>query len=102
MNHSEVKQWKKKGKYKLKVKSLQIQPTLNDYKGPAHDEPVPFFLNKFMIYIKKEELDVEGIYQVFGSQDQVEILIQKLDEDQNVDIITLDVILNAVYQLLCP
>ncbi|CAB4058760.1 ARHGAP5 [Lepeophtheirus salmonis] len=92
---SEAKQRKKEGKSKLKANSVQAQPTLDDFKA-APDKPVPVFLNKCITYIEKEGLDAEGLYRVPGNRAHVELLFQKFDEDQNVDINTLDIAVNAV------
>ncbi|XP_046682746.1 rho GTPase-activating protein 190 isoform X2 [Homalodisca vitripennis] len=57
---------------------------------------VPIILEKCVQFVEEEGLDSEGIYRVPGNRAHVELLFQKFDEDQNVDITSLDIPVNAV------
>ena len=78
-----------------KANSVQIQPTLEDFKA-SDDNPVPIFLQKAIKFIEKEGLDAEGLYRVPGNRAHVELLFQKFDENHDVDIDELDIAVNAV------
>lgn len=75
--------------------SVQVQPTLEDFRASAQD-PIPLFLRKAITYIEKEGLDAEGLYRVPGNRAHVDLLFQKFDEDHKVDIDELDIAVNAV------
>lgn len=78
-----------------KANSVQVQPTLDDFKASS-DDPIPVFLHKAITYIEAEGLDAEGLYRVPGNRAHVDLLFQKFDEDHNVDITALDIAVNAV------
>jgi glucocorticoid receptor DNA-binding factor 1 len=56
---------------------------------------VPIFIEKCVNFIERE-VDSEGIYRVPGNRSHVDLLYQKFDEEDNVDIATLDIPVNAV------
>lgn len=56
---------------------------------------IPVFLEKCVNYIELE-LESEGIYRVPGNRAHVDLLYQKFDEEDNVDIEKLDIPVNAV------
>lgn len=57
---------------------------------------VPLFLEKCVHFIEREGVDSEGIYRVPGNRTHVDLLYQKFDEEDNVDIEKLDIPVNAV------
>lgn len=92
------KKQKKMAKEQSKLKasnSVQVQPTLDDFKASAED-PIPVFLRKAITFIERDGLDAEGLYRVPGNRAHVDLLFQKFDEDPNVDIDDLDIAVNAV------
>lgn len=56
---------------------------------------VPVFLERCVHFIERE-VDSEGIYRVPGNRAHVDLLYQKFDEEDNVDIEKLDIPVNAV------
>uniref|UniRef100_A0A1B6K9C5 Rho-GAP domain-containing protein n=1 Tax=Graphocephala atropunctata TaxID=36148 RepID=A0A1B6K9C5_9HEMI len=62
----------------------------------SESNAVPMILEKCVQFVEEEGLDSEGIYRVPGNRAHVELLFQKFDEDQNVDITSLDIPVNAV------
>jgi glucocorticoid receptor DNA-binding factor 1 len=56
---------------------------------------VPIFIEKCVNFIERE-VDSEGIYRVPGNRAHVDLLYQKFDEEDNVDIAVLDIPVNAV------
>ena len=56
---------------------------------------VPIFIEKCVNFIERE-VDSEGIYRVPGNRAHVDLLYQKFDEEDNVDITVLDIPVNAV------
>lgn len=56
---------------------------------------VPVFLERCVYFIERE-VDSEGIYRVPGNRAHVELLYQKFEEEDNVDIEKLDIPVNAV------
>lgn len=57
---------------------------------------VPLFLEKCVQFIEREGVDSEGIYRVPGNRTHVDLLYQKFDDEDNVDIEMLDIPVNAV------
>eukprot|EP00095_Tigriopus_kingsejongensis_P003293 maker-scaffold355_size198070-snap-gene-0.30 protein:Tk03293 transcript:maker-scaffold355_size198070-snap-gene-0.30-mRNA-1 annotation:"rho gtpase-activating protein 190 isoform x5" len=91
----EAKDRKKEAKTKMKANSVQAHTSLDDYRTSA-ENPLPEFLEMAILFIEKEGLDAEGLYRVPGNRAHVDLLFQKFDEDHNVDIIALDIAVNAV------
>merc|ERR1712141_264967 len=92
----EVEKEAKEKTRKLKSSnSVQVQPTLEDFRASAED-PIPCFLRKAITFIEREGLDAEGLYRVPGNRAHVELLFQKFDDDPKVDIDELDIAVNAV------
>lgn len=69
--------------------------TLSSFKMSEKNHLVPVFLEKCVNFIEGE-VDSEGIYRVPGNRAHVELLYQKFDEEENVDIEKLDIPVNAV------
>ncbi|CAB3372514.1 Hypothetical predicted protein [Cloeon dipterum] len=57
---------------------------------------VPLIIEKCVQFIESEGVESEGIYRVPGNRAHVELLFQKLEEDPNVDMASLDIPVNAV------
>lgn len=74
--------------------STNTMQTLGDFIQSEHS--VPLILEKYIQFIEHEGLDSEGIYRVPGNRAHVDLLFQKFDEDNNIDINTLDIPVNAV------
>merc|ERR1719361_2171519 len=94
----EAKETRKANAASNKLKSsnsIQVQPTLDDFRASAED-PIPLFLRKAITFIEREGLDAEGLYRVPGNRAHVELLFQKFDDDPKVDIDELDIAVNAV------
>ena len=92
----EAKETRKAQSNKLKASnSVQVQPTLDDFRASAED-PIPLFLRMAINFIEKEGLDAEGLYRVPGNRAHVELLFQRFDDDPKVDIEDLDIAVNAV------
>ncbi|XP_055713098.1 rho GTPase-activating protein 190 isoform X4 [Phlebotomus papatasi] len=85
---------KRKSKQSGKVGGDAPAPTLPDF--IQSDKNIPLFLEKCIQFIEQEGLDSEGIYRVPGNRAHVELLYQKFEEEENVDIETLDIPVNAV------
>lgn len=69
--------------------------TLSNFKTSERNPHVPVFLEKCVYYIERE-VESEGIYRVPGNRAHVDLLYQKFDEEDNVDIEKLDIPVNAV------
>jgi glucocorticoid receptor DNA-binding factor 1 len=69
--------------------------TLANFKMSERNPLVPQFLEKCVHFIERE-VDSEGIYRVPGNRAHVDLLYQKFDEEENVDIEKLDIPVNAV------
>lgn len=69
--------------------------TLSNFKTSERNPHVPIFLEKCVYYIERE-VESEGIYRVPGNRAHVDLLYQKFDEEDNVDIEKLDIPVNAV------
>jgi hypothetical protein len=91
----EAKETRKKDNKLKSSNSIQVQPTLDDFRASAED-PIPLFLRKAITFIEREGLDAEGLYRVPGNRAHVELLFQKFDDDPKVDIDELDIAVNAV------
>lgn len=69
--------------------------TLSNFKMSERNPLVPIFLEKCVYYIERE-VESEGIYRVPGNRAHVDLLYQKFEEEDNVDIEKLDIPVNAV------
>lgn len=69
--------------------------TLASFKMSEKNHLVPVFLERCVYFIERE-VDSEGIYRVPGNRAHVELLYQKFEEEDNVDIEKLDIPVNAV------
>ncbi|XP_066603982.1 rho GTPase-activating protein 190 isoform X2 [Prorops nasuta] len=74
---------------------VQQQPLIEDF-AQSETNRIPLFLEKCVQFIEEEGLDSEGIYRVPGNRAHVELLFQKFEEDDHVDIRSLDIPVNAV------
>jgi hypothetical protein len=69
--------------------------TLSNFKMSEKNPLVPIFLERCVYYIERE-VESEGIYRVPGNRAHVDLLYQKFDEEDNVDMEKLDIPVNAV------
>ena len=69
--------------------------TLSNFKMSDKNHLVPVFLERCVHFIERE-VDSEGIYRVPGNRAHVDLLYQKFEEEDNVDIEKLDIPVNAV------
>lgn len=69
--------------------------TLSNFRMSDKNQLVPCFLERCVQFIERE-VDSEGIYRVPGNRAHVDLLYQKFDEEDNVDIEKLDIPVNAV------
>ena len=69
----EAKQSKSANKLKAS-NSVQVQPTLDDFRASAED-PIPLFLRKAIMFIEREGLDAEGLYR-----DDITCVVARLGE----------------------
>jgi RhoGAP domain len=65
--------------------------TLSNFKMSERNPLVPVFLERCVYYIERE-VESEGIYRVPGNRAHVDLLYQKFDEEDNVDIEKLDIL----------
>lgn len=88
----------KEEKKRLKAASKLVGKsgkTLINFKMSDKNSLIPVFLEKCVNYIELE-LESEGIYRVPGNRAHVDLLYQKFEEEDNVDIEKLDIPVNAV------
>lgn len=88
----------KEEKKRLKAASKLVGKSgkaLVNFKMSERNPLIPVFLEKCVNYIELE-LESEGIYRVPGNRAHVDLLYQKFDEEDNVDIEKLDIPVNAV------
>ena len=57
---------------------------------------IPLFVEKCVVYIEEHGLAVEGLYRISGYKNQVELVINKLSQDPNFDLNTLQIPASAV------
>ncbi|KAG5682870.1 hypothetical protein PVAND_012190 [Polypedilum vanderplanki] len=69
--------------------------TLASFKMSDKNPLVPVFLERCVLFIERE-VESEGIYRVPGNRAHVDLLYQKFEEEDNVDIEKLDIPVNAV------
>jgi len=102
-NKAKVKEEKKKEKQEkktasrtnMKANSVQGQPAMEDFRA-SDDNPIPVFLSRCIEFIELEGLVTEGLYRVPGNRAHVDLIFQNFDEDQNFDMHSLDIAVNAV------
>jgi len=102
-NKAKIKEEKKKEKQEkktasrtnMKANSVQGQPAMEDFRA-SDDNPIPVFLSRCIEFIELEGLVTEGLYRVPGNRAHVDLLFQNFDEDQNFDMHSLDIAVNAV------
>lgn len=57
---------------------------------------IPLFVEKCVLFIEKHGLTIEGLYRISGYKNQVELVINKLNEDPNYDLSLLEIPASAV------
>lgn len=57
---------------------------------------IPLFVEKCIQYIEQHGLSIEGLYRISGYKNQVELIINKLNDDPNYDLSLLQVPASAV------
>ncbi|XP_050438253.1 rho GTPase-activating protein 190 isoform X3 [Adelges cooleyi] len=93
---AEDREKKKKNKTKIVGGSpMAHHPTLENF-VQSDNNAVPLLLEKCVKFIEAEGLESEGLYRVPGNRSHVELLFQKFDEDNNINITELDIPVNAV------
>lgn len=88
----------KEEKKRLKAASKLVGKTgktIANFKMSDKNQLIPSFLEKCVYFIERE-LESEGIYRVPGNRAHVDLLYQKFEEEENVDIEKLDIPVNAV------
>ncbi|XP_076471931.1 rho GTPase-activating protein 190-like isoform X2 [Babylonia areolata] len=93
-----------KRKYKKK-ESKAFSPSqsgcyLEDFPTSPTTPLVPLFVEKCITFIESEGMCTEGIYRIPGNRAPGELLVSKFQEDPNVDILSLDIPINAVATVL--
>ena len=73
---------------------------LVDFQMSSTNPSLPQYVETCVEFITEEGINAEGIYRIPGNKQQVEILQQKLTEDPNVDIRSLDIQVNTVATVL--
>ncbi|XP_050529458.1 rho GTPase-activating protein 190 isoform X3 [Daktulosphaira vitifoliae] len=93
---AEDREKKKKNKTKVVGGSpMAHQPNLENF-IQSENNAIPLLLEKCVKFIEAEGLESEGLYRVPGNRSHVELLFQKFDEDNNINIAELDIPVNAV------
>ncbi|XP_036360139.1 rho GTPase-activating protein 190 isoform X10 [Octopus sinensis] len=100
----EEKKLKEQQKLQKKIKkkdgkiagASQSGLVLEDYQMSTKNHGVPLFVERCVEFIDEEGMTAEGIYRVPGNRAQVELLLNKFQEDTSVDILSLDIQVNAV------
>ncbi|CAF0768934.1 unnamed protein product [Rotaria sordida] len=62
----------------------------------SNETGIPLFVEKCVRFIEQHGLTVEGLYRISGFKNQVELIINKLNEDPNCDLNLLEVPASAV------
>ncbi|CAF0947926.1 unnamed protein product [Adineta ricciae] len=62
----------------------------------SNELKIPLFVEKCVIYIEEHGLAIEGLYRISGYKNQVELVINKLSQDPNFDLNTLQIPASAV------
>uniref|UniRef100_A0A8C7DM99 Rho GTPase activating protein 5 n=1 Tax=Oncorhynchus kisutch TaxID=8019 RepID=A0A8C7DM99_ONCKI len=60
------------------------------------DRPIPLFIEKCVDYIERTGLNTEGLYRVSGNKTDQDNIQKQFDQDHSVDLIVMDVAVNAV------
>ncbi|KAM8833228.1 rho GTPase-activating protein 5 [Synchiropus picturatus] len=59
------------------------------------DRPIPLFVEKCVEYIERTGLTAEGLYRVSGNKTDQDNIQKLFDQDHNIDLLELDVAVNA-------
>ncbi|KAJ8288764.1 hypothetical protein COCON_G00014230 [Conger conger] len=62
----------------------------------THEQPIPVFIAKCVDYIERTGLTTEGLYRVSGNKTDQDNIQKQFDQDHNIDLIVMDVAVNAV------
>ncbi|XP_062325599.1 rho GTPase-activating protein 5 [Osmerus eperlanus] len=62
----------------------------------THERPIPLFIEKCVDYIERTGLTTEGLYRVSGNKTDQDNIQKQFDSDHSVDLIVMDVAVNAV------
>ncbi|CAF3390712.1 unnamed protein product [Rotaria sp. Silwood1] len=62
----------------------------------SNETGIPLFVEKCILFIEQHGLTIEGLYRISGYKNQVELIINKLNEDPNCDLNSLEVPASAV------
>ncbi|XP_025200481.1 rho GTPase-activating protein 190 isoform X1 [Melanaphis sacchari] len=92
---AEEREKKKKSKVKTSGSPMTHQPTLENF-VQSENNVIPLLLEKCVKYIEEEGLVSEGLYRVPGNRSHVELLFQRFEDDNDIDITNLDIPVNAV------
>ncbi|XP_025422553.1 rho GTPase-activating protein 190 isoform X5 [Sipha flava] len=92
---AEEREKKKKNKVKTGSSPMTHQPTLENF-VQSENNVIPLLLEKCVKFIEVEGLDSEGLYRVPGNRSHVELLFQRFDEDNDINVTNLDIPVNAV------
>ncbi|XP_010891249.1 rho GTPase-activating protein 5 [Esox lucius] len=60
------------------------------------DRPIPLFIEKCVDYIERTGLTTEGLYRVSGNKTDQDNIQKQFDQDHSVDLVVMDVAVNAV------
>ncbi|XP_064783915.1 rho GTPase-activating protein 5 [Oncorhynchus masou masou] len=60
------------------------------------DRPIPLFIEKCVDYIERTGLNTEGLYRVSGNKTDQDNIQKQFDQDHSMDLIVMDVAVNAV------
>uniref|UniRef100_A0A671ND84 Rho GTPase-activating protein 5-like n=1 Tax=Sinocyclocheilus anshuiensis TaxID=1608454 RepID=A0A671ND84_9TELE len=60
------------------------------------DRPIPLFIEKCVDYIERTGLTAEGLYRVSGNKTDQDNIQKQFDQDHSIDLIVMDVAVNAV------
>uniref|UniRef100_UPI00398E596B rho GTPase-activating protein 5 isoform X1 n=1 Tax=Pristiophorus japonicus TaxID=55135 RepID=UPI00398E596B len=60
------------------------------------DKPVPHFIERCVEYIESTGLSTEGLYRVSGNRTDQDNIQRQFDQDHNIDLVAMDVTVNAV------
>ncbi|KAG5265593.1 hypothetical protein AALO_G00244200 [Alosa alosa] len=62
----------------------------------SQDRPIPLFIDKCVDYIERTGLTTEGLYRVSGNKTDQDNIQKQFDQDHSIDLIEMDVAVNAV------
>ncbi|KAG7466472.1 hypothetical protein MATL_G00165160 [Megalops atlanticus] len=60
------------------------------------EQPIPLFIEKCVDYIERTGLTTEGLYRVSGNKTDQDNIQKQFDQDHSVDLMVMDVAVNAV------